>query len=395
MKEFISSLNLQNLWENIPEQIAIWVDIVTSTLSVLLNPIYQNALVNPLPTGALLLALIGIPLIFLKIKKSKSGTEADDRLDQLMEEMESFEIKTPMVDSQENFPDSPIASMEPLQGENAFNFDFTSDQRLPDSDHINETLEPGTMIELPSLISTEESSENETSNRPEEQETTSIPLSEDSTESQFQLDDQGFEIEGMTEQVPDWSQISRPTLHDHNDTELTIEAIESLQQEMEESRLEAILDIPSEQEQKEDLFREITEDSASPLPETVEPTSQVETIEETVSTNEEEIHYQEEDSYLQPADPVVTESEVAPELSVEDEEPLRTHQETIQENFDDQVQSTLAGPEEIQEPQFSDPLDLQPILKSQLPANHTRIKPPSKNYKELLESFILLKDQKR
>jgi hypothetical protein len=398
MKEFLSNLNLQDMWEDIPEQIGIWVNIATSKLLVFLDPLYQNALINPLPTGALLLALIGIPLIFLKIKNSKSKSEAetDDRLDQLMEEMQSFEIKTPLIDLQKNFSDSPITDMEPLrQEESSMKFDFQSsrDESVPDSDHIHEILESDNMIELPSLISNEESRENDNFSLSEEQETADTPSLTDSIENQFRLDDdKELEREGLTEQASDWSQISRPALSGYDDTELTIEGIENLQQEIEKS----ILDLPSEQENKDDLIQEIKVAPTSPAPEAVEPASQDEDIEETVSKIEEEIHCQEDDARLPSTNPVATESEADRELFVAEEDHLIPHQENFEESFDNQVQSTVSVPEDIlKEPQFPQSLPLKPILKSQPHANHTRIKSPNKDYKKLLESFILLKDQKR
>lgn len=400
MKEFLSSLDLQDFWDDIPEQIGLWFDNTTSKLSLFLEPLYQKILANPLLAGAILLTLIGIPLIFLKIQKIKSEaeteTDSDGRLDQLMEEMRNFEIKTPLIDLQKNFSGAPITNMKPRDEENSFKFNFESDQEYPDSNSAIETLDFDTMIELPSLISNEENSENETFRPTEERETAGISLSTDSTEYQFQLDDNRLELDGLPEQVSDWSQISRPALSGYDDTELSIEGIESLQQQLDESIHEVTLDLPSEQEQEEDSKQEIQFDSASPVAEPVEPTSQDEAIEETASVFEEEIHYQEEDSLLQSIDPVATELEEEQGLSVTEDDHLITRQETFNESFDNRVQSVVAAPEKIiKESQFPQSLPLKSVMKSQLPSNHTRIKAPGKNYKEILESFILLKDQKK
>lgn len=389
MKEFLSNLNLQDLWKDVQEQIVPWLETTSSKLLVFLAPLYQKALLNPLPTGALLLALIVIPLIFLKIKKPKPETEG--RLDQLMEEMQGFEVKKPLIDLQKKFSNSPITNMEPLRHEkSSMQFDFESDPGFKNSDHLKETLDSDSLVELPSLFSNEEGGENDASRPYEEQETAAA--STDSIENQFQLDDKELEFGDTTEEISDWSQISRPALSDYDDTELTIDGIERLQQQIEQSTL----DLPSEQEKEGDVMQEIEVAPTSPVPEPIELIAQNEDIEKTVSTIEEEMQYQEDEPYLPATDPVVAESESSHELSVAEDGHLTPHQETVQENLDDQIPSTTGVPEAmIQETRFSESLPLKPIQKSQSLSNHTRIKSPRKDYKGLLESFILLKDQKK
>lgn len=398
MKEFSSNLNLQELWEGLPEQISIWFNIVTSKLSVIVDFLYQKALANPLPMGVILLALVGIPLIFFKINKTKSETESDGRLDQLMEEMQNFEIKTPLIDLQKNFSESPITNKEPTHEESSFNYELEITPILPDSDQIHETLEPDTLIELPSLISDEENRESDILSHPEESETADAPLPANAIDYQFQLNDDDSEQESATRQTSvDWSQISRPALSDYDDNTLTVEGIEHLQQELDESSQEMTLDLPPEQEQEEELIREIEMTSAIPAPEPVETPSQHEDIENNPSTIEEEIQYPEEEDAPSPsANPVATESDADLELSATEDDHLTTHQEAVEESLDSPVQSTVAVPEKImQESRLLQSLPLKPILKSQPIPSHTRLQSPGKDYKKLLESFILLKDQKR
>jgi hypothetical protein len=391
MKEFLLNLDLQNMWEHFSEQIGIWIDIATSKLSVFLEHLYQQSLANPLPAGAILLALIGIPLIFLKVNKTKSESETDGRLDQLMEEMQSFEIKTPMGDLQKKFSESPIANMEPPHEEDSFKFDSKSNQGFSDSDHVHETLDSDSMIELPSLISDEENREDDTSFLSEEQETEDISSLADSNENQSQLDKEELELEDMPE-VSDWFEISRETLSAYDDTELSIEGIENLQQKLEESTREFSLEIPSAN--KEDLKQELTVGSTSPIPDPVEPTSLNGNLEETVSANHEEgNNYQKNDSALPSIDPVAPEPEEERKLTVAKDDYPIPHQEMVEENFDNQIQSTVAVSEKIINESPLTKLPLKQMPKSQ--PDQTRIKSSDKIYKDLLESFILLKDQKR
>jgi hypothetical protein len=405
IKEFLSSLNIKNLMESFSEKLGGWVDVVTSGLSDLLNPLYQKALANPLPAGAILLALFGIPLIFSKVKNKKTEPDTDDRLDQLMEEMRNYEINAPMIDLQKNFSDAPASELEPPHEEIPFTTDFEIDRtdQLSNPPNETETLDSENMIELPSLFLDEEHIENKTSDDPKsddpKEETGDAPFSSsiDSIENQLQLNDSDPELEGTLDQdSDDWSRISRSALSGYDDTEFSIEAIESLQDEIEESTRESPLDVTFENE-KEDFIQEIHSDTASPPPEPVEPISQNESIEEPASEIEENVYFEEKDSLLQSTAPVSEDSDEEFELSLPEEAvhqiPL---QETFEENFDNQVQSTVTVPEKIvQEPQFPDSFPLKPILKSQPAANHTRIQSPGKDYKSLLESFILLKNQKK
>lgn len=392
MNEFFTNLDLQELWEEVLLQILPWVDFATTTLKAFLEPLYQKILANPLPAGAILLALIGIPLIFLKTKKTNSESETDGRLDQLMEEMQNFEIQTPLSDLQNKFSKSPIANMEPPHEEDSLKFDSKSNQKFSVSDHVHETLDSDSMIELPSLISNEENGENGASNLTEDN--TDIPLLEDSNGNQLQLDESGREQDDMPEAVSDWFEVSRETLSVYDDTELTVEGIESLQQKLDESTKEFSLEIPSANEEKEDSRQELKLDSPSPTPEPVESTSPNRNATEIVSANNEEINsYQEVDSTQPSIDPVVPDLKDEHKFSVaEDAHPI-PQQEILEEDFDDQIQSTVAVSEKIVNESRLPKLPVKQMPKSQ--PGPTRIKPSDKVYKELLESFILLKDQKR
>ena len=394
MKEFLINLDLQQLWGTISQHVVLWFNLAIEKISTLLETLYQIALDYPWLAGVSFLLLIGLPIIFNKIKKSKSDSESEieGRLDQLMEEMQDFELNAPLIDLQDNFSDSSNTDMEPLHDENTFKLDFENDQDLPGPAPTLNILESDAMIELPSLLADEENGENGHATQTEEQKIEDILLSEDSSENHFYVDDPNPIPEGLTEQDSDWSQISRPALSSYDDTELTIEGIEDLPQEMEQPGMESAQEASFKPE--EDTIPEIKMDSHSPT-EPVEHPAEGEAMKD--SATEEEAPCHEEEFLLQSTDLTGKEYAEKSELSLPEEEvPLSSHQETGKESFANHVQSQVAIPEKIaKEPSLSRSHPLNSNRKLQNAFSPGLVKPAVANYNQLLESFIFLKDQKK
>jgi len=104
IEKLLEILNIQKIWETIVLQFKILFDPETSFLGSAFNTIFDKVLNNPLASIITLLALVGLPYTLYKAKQS--STEANERLDQLIDEMKDFEFEKPLIDLQEKFKGS-------------------------------------------------------------------------------------------------------------------------------------------------------------------------------------------------------------------------------------------------------------------------------------------------
>ncbi|GJL79797.1 MAG: hypothetical protein NPINA01_27860 [Nitrospinaceae bacterium] len=399
MREFLFNLEIKQFFSNIAQKIALFFQGVTEQLGATLGPYFQKILTNPLAAGFTLVALITIPIIVFKVKKSKSEAESEGRLDELMEEMKGFEMNGPMMGLDKNYDDAPLNDLEPYHEENLENMDFEMDEMIPEPDQKRDKLEPDSMIELPSLISNDEPEEIETSLFSEQWETADELLANDSNENRFKRDDRKSESEHLTKDDIDWSQISRPSLSEDDDADMTIEEIENLQKEM-ESSVQRLVNETSFEHGEEDFNREIEFDPSPQVPEPSDSAPRNENPEETVSTTKSENHQKDRDIPAQPEEPVFTKSEEIPEPTVAREEHFvpSEDEDTVEENFENPFEPepmVAVSATSVKESKRVQPAALKPNLKSQTTPLHTRLKSPENDYRGLLESFILLKNQKR
>jgi hypothetical protein len=133
IEELLEILNIQEIWESIVLQLKILFDPETSFLGGAFKVFFEKILNNPLASIITLLALIGLPYTLYKAKQS--STEANERLDQLIDEMKDFEFEKPLIDLQEkfqgrSFDNSPVINYDHDVLE--LNFEKT------DPDYINE-----------------------------------------------------------------------------------------------------------------------------------------------------------------------------------------------------------------------------------------------------------------
>ncbi len=115
IESLFKNLNIQETWESIVLRVTSLLDLIRTQGMEVLAPFWDKVLDNPLASIITLLALIGLPYTLIKAKESNS--EANDRLDQLMDEMKDFEFEKPLADLQEKFKspspeDSPSTNHE-------------------------------------------------------------------------------------------------------------------------------------------------------------------------------------------------------------------------------------------------------------------------------------------
>ena len=106
IEELLEILNIQEIWETIVLQFKILFDPETSLIGNAVKVFFEKIINNPLASIITLLALIGLPYTLYKARQS--STEANERLDQLIDEMKDFEFEKPLIDLQEKFQGGSI-----------------------------------------------------------------------------------------------------------------------------------------------------------------------------------------------------------------------------------------------------------------------------------------------
>jgi pilus assembly protein FimV len=104
IEKLFEILNLQETWESVVLQLQTMFDPENSAVLGAINFLIDKIAENPLASIITVAALIGLPYTLFKAKQS--DTEAKERLDELMDEMQDFEFEKPLIDLQEKFKDS-------------------------------------------------------------------------------------------------------------------------------------------------------------------------------------------------------------------------------------------------------------------------------------------------
>jgi len=102
---FFTILNIQEIQDSIILQVNSLFDPERFQFLDSLGLFWDKILDNPLASIITLLVLIGLPFTLFKAKES--STQADERLDRLMDEMKDFEYEEPLTGLQDKFKDIP------------------------------------------------------------------------------------------------------------------------------------------------------------------------------------------------------------------------------------------------------------------------------------------------
>ena len=386
------------------ERVISSIQFIGANLFALLQPLYQNAVDNPVAAAAVFMALLGIPL-FLR----KSRSKKDSRLDQFEEEMKSFEGETPLIDLKEKFKKSKSIRKPAVTADNLANYDseneehdydFDEDDVIAELEPLEEEMEPDNMVDLSSMISNDESLEDETYYFSEDQETTA---SESPMAVDHQAETNGWnpETDSKPLQETEWSQADLPGLpgfdseEGYSDIEMANAEIDGLQGEIDESNRKTSFVMDS-QAKNEESGQEVTIDTSFPSFESMEPQSLEESFQESGENEHTEIIFESADSSPQSKDSDSYVSEEDHEFLPQNGSHSESHAETVDNVVEVPFSSMVSAPEtKVKEIPVSHNLPLRPVHKSMEMFTSDQHKISHNDYEELLESFILLKDQKR
>ena len=395
-------INLNDLGMNLLEQFKSWFDPERSEFIETLRPYFVKALKNPLATAITLLALFGIPFTLIKI--NKTSTEAGKRLDKLIEELDQYEENKPQLNfrkkiknassQQPQSPESDEASSEPGQSCNR--------EPAGENDLITQALgltqeKPGTgpLLKLPSLYSPDTPEEEQTKNPP-------FGESEEWIEPSIAMVSQEDPSATIEDAEPDWNAVAGddfqnsesdlPLSSKYAEENLADLEIQDLQKEMEKTieKLTHELSIPNPAENA------IAEESETgPVAsgfDSIEPFS---FEEEVTADSEPEERFQEPLAQTLSSEPASDESPWNEEETIKSRkrDSIITQLKTFQKNLETRLRFDPQDDEpDFRESESAMPASREPTLKSTGIFFPGREKAKGKNYQELLESLILLKN---
>ncbi len=147
IEKILETINFRENWESFILQVKTFLDLESfffwDTLVLFFNTVSNN----PLAFIITLAALVGLPYTLFKAKQS--NTEANDRLDQLMEEMQDYEFEKPLIDLKEKFKggsidNSPVIDYD--QDVLELNLDKIGYPYRDEDDSISQDMESTTFV---------------------------------------------------------------------------------------------------------------------------------------------------------------------------------------------------------------------------------------------------------
>lgn len=192
IEQLLEILNIQEIWESIVLQFKILFDPETSFLGGALKVFFEKIINNPLASFITLLALIGLPYTLYKAKQS--STEADERLDQLIDEMKDFEFEKPLIDLQEKFKGSSFDNSPVINYDHdvlELNFEKTDPDYCIEENTIPPDLESTTFVKQITL----------------DQEVTDDFLATGSIKFESEFNNEHFDFSPLAEEVFDETEV--------------------------------------------------------------------------------------------------------------------------------------------------------------------------------------------
>jgi len=410
---FFENLNFQEIRESIILQANSMLDPERFQFLVTSKLLWDKVWDNPLASIFILLALFGVPYALFKAKKS--NTEANERLDLLMDEMKDFEFEKPLIDLQEKFTDTSF------DNSSATNYK----QKVPESSPENKV--PDLSIEEDSVLQDLESA-SFVKPLTLDQEATDDFLAAGSMDLQLETDDESPGLSPLAEEIIEETETIQPAGPGHLEGEDGDQYFEDLPIREEDRDLVSASeeyfdktevnppDSPVKDEEfashdRNDLQTRMEQaikklrQKYSPLEETervgageinANPVSSAFGVVEKSSFHEETEEDENEDiSHLSPAS-------IPPDSLVEGQDNslknshlithLRSFQENLENHFNSKVHELKTNPDESRETLNSSfEKILQPTEKTSPAPNKTT----DKEYQESLESLKFLRDRKK
>lgn len=233
---------------------------------------FEKISANPLASIITLAALIGLPYTLYKAKQS--STKANERLDQLMDEMQGFEFEKPLIDLQEkfkggSFENSPVIDYD--QDVLELNFDKVSPPFNNEEDDILQDLESTSFVKQITL----------------DQDVTDDFLSSGSIDNASNPNEESLDLSALSEDFFNEKELGQPAESDNDEKEHADFFAEDLQTKDEGQVLSFI-------EEEDSNFREVeTSQPVDAIFEPEEPVSQ-----ETASFEVDDIQTKDENPVL-------------------------------------------------------------------------------------------------
>ena len=422
---FFTILNIQEIWESITLKVNSLFDPEKFQFLDALEIFWGKILDNPLASIITILVLIGLPYTLFKAKES--NTQANERLDRLMEEMKDFEFEKPLIDLQDKFkdisidnslittydqdvaelnlenvvPDLSIEEDPVLKGFESASFkkQLTLDQEVTDDFLATGPmdLEMETEDETPDLPPAAEEIFDETE----------VGQPEPSIENENFVDqyfkdlhkrDEDRDLVFATDGNFDETQITQPVESSDEDEKYASHDIDDLQTRMEQAIKKLRLNYPSPEETEETASHKTNTESAPSVLEVVKIPSNEETEEENndPSPPSSETGPLEEDASSPSPESTPADSPAGTQENSLKKSDLITHLKSFQKNlenrFDSQNNETKQNSSESQQEKNS---SFNRILKTTGITSPAPNKTTDNENQESLESFIFLKDQNR
>ena len=393
LEGLFNNLNIQEFWGSLMLQLKSIFDPENFQFLAFLHPFWDKISDNPLASIITLLFLVGLPYTLIKAKQS--STEANDRLDRLMEEMKDFEFEKPLIDLKENFKDIQYKNSRIIDYDlNQDVLEFNLENDVPDlslqNDDSLEDLEPASFskqISLDQDATDEFLARDPLDSQPEDENRDLSPMADnDWAETKTDQDADPADMEDEFAkyffddlQVKDQESESASGAEEiFNETEMS--APETGVEEEEHANYE-LDDLQSRMKLAIKNLRE----KYSPPEETTEiAATENEDTKENEGGPSPSSEKPEEENGAQPSP-----ESVSPDLTIDGQEdsprksPLITHLKSFQKNLENRFESN-EGESKISLN------DSPPELTFPTSDNST-----DKEYQEALESFLFLKNQKK
>lgn len=422
-------LNIQEIWESIFLQVTLALNSIRFQFLEIMVPFWDKVLNNPMASIITLLALIGLPYTLIKAKDS--STQANDRLDQLMDEMDDFEFEKPLIDLQEKLKDTSnddsslsdydqdfpnlsleidAADLKTEEGSGPRNLNSESfakhlslDQEVTDNFLTANSwdLHQKTNDEDPELLTlSEEDSATENS----EETKISPPGEPHSMEEEYTnlffedlpQNDEANDLVASLEENHDVAKDSLPKPLDE-EQEIASQDEDDLQTRMEQTIKKLKMKYSPLEETEEAVFGKTSTDPVPSVSETAENPSSHEEIKEDVIENASPPSSAtlSQDENVSPASLVSPTSAGGQEESL-DKSDVITHLKSFQKNLESRFDSRANGLKKnsIDSPQEQKAF-FRPIPKSSNTTWPAPDKTTDNEYQESLESFIFSKGQKK
>jgi len=392
IEELSEILNIQETWEAITLQLKALFDPERFPFLESLGLFWNTISDNPVISIFTLLVLVGLP--YTLYKATQSSTQADERLDQLVDEMKDFEFEKPLIDLQEKFKNgsfdhSPVIDYD--QDILDLNLERPNSSYSIEEDSVLQDLESTSFVKQITL----------------DQDVTDEFLAAGSMVLKSQPDDVNLDLSSLPEDFFDEAEISQPvesrvdekepatfnnkdpqTGDDKQDLvffkkETASPGTDDLQARMEQ----AIQKLKGKYAPPEEI-----EGETEPVPQVIEAVKKSSLPEETNI----------EDAPDEEAALPSTESAPSNSLAGEQKKSLKkshviTHLNSFQKIFENQLNST----EEQELEKNSDAPQQEQNSSSETILKPIEITRPKKNkttdeeYQQSLESFLFLKDKKK